>query len=152
MRHALGRSATALHPGRPPALLSSSAHLWQGRRLAVSLLAGPAVRGRACCAACTLCRSVEHCPEFDKETAVVLYPCDEAVTVEQLEPGSVRRAFVIDSRWCVCVGGAAGTGTCSLHASFCEERDRREGSTCAGAWAGGWVEPRKQRLRPALWD
>ncbi|GAX78826.1 hypothetical protein CEUSTIGMA_g6263.t1 [Chlamydomonas eustigma] len=42
---------------------------------------------------------LDHCPEFDKERAVVLYPCDTALDIEEVQPDSIDRAFIIDSKW-----------------------------------------------------
>jgi hypothetical protein len=46
------------------------------------------------------CR-VEDTPPFDPARAVVLFPSEDAVEVQQLEAGSIDRVFIIDSRWSV---------------------------------------------------
>jgi hypothetical protein len=46
------------------------------------------------------CR-VEDTPPFDPARAIVLFPSEDAVEVQQLEAGSIDRAFIIDSRWWV---------------------------------------------------
>ncbi|KAF5838436.1 hypothetical protein DUNSADRAFT_2904 [Dunaliella salina] len=43
--------------------------------------------------------TLDACPPFDASRAVVLYPSDDAVDVGQLEPNSIDRVFIIDSKW-----------------------------------------------------
>ena len=43
--------------------------------------------------------SLDHCPEFDKSRAVVLFPSDTALECADLDPASIDRAFIIDSKW-----------------------------------------------------
>ncbi|KAG1677454.1 hypothetical protein FOA52_001910 [Chlamydomonas sp. UWO 241] len=42
---------------------------------------------------------IDHCPEFDKSRAVVLFPSDDALEACDVEPDSIDRAFIIDSKW-----------------------------------------------------
>mmetsp|Transcript_22782 Transcript_22782/g.62970 ORF Transcript_22782/g.62970 Transcript_22782/m.62970 type:complete len:397 (+) Transcript_22782:114-1304(+) len=43
--------------------------------------------------------SLDACPPFDASRAVVLYPSNDALEVGQLEPNSIDRVFIIDSKW-----------------------------------------------------
>ncbi|GFH16015.1 DTW domain-containing protein [Haematococcus lacustris] len=42
---------------------------------------------------------LDHCPSFDPAMAVVLFPSDDAVEVQALQPLSLDRVFIIDSKW-----------------------------------------------------
>lgn len=59
-------------------------------------------------------RSIGHSPDFDPSRAVVLFPSDDALDVADLEPGSIDRAFIIDSKWWV-IGerGVGSAASCS---------------------------------------
>ncbi|KAJ9534067.1 hypothetical protein QJQ45_002068 [Haematococcus lacustris] len=42
---------------------------------------------------------LDHCPSFDPAMAVVLFPSDDALEVQALQPRSLQRVFIIDSKW-----------------------------------------------------
>ncbi|KAJ9534508.1 hypothetical protein QJQ45_022141 [Haematococcus lacustris] len=44
-------------------------------------------------------KCLDHCPSFDPAMAVVLFPSDDAVEVQALQPLSLDRVFIIDSKW-----------------------------------------------------
>lgn len=52
---------------------------------------------------------VEDTPSsFDAARAIVLFPSDDAVDVQQLEAGSFDTVFIIDSRWSVTASRLGG--------------------------------------------
>ena len=54
---------------------------------------------KSCIVAAVCIISLDHCPEFDKARAVVMYPSDDAMDVSDLDPNTVDRVFIIDSKW-----------------------------------------------------
>ncbi|GFH08100.1 DTW domain-containing protein [Haematococcus lacustris] len=41
---------------------------------------------------------LDHCPSFDPAMAVVLFPSDDALEVQALQPRTLQRVFIIDSK------------------------------------------------------
>ena len=42
---------------------------------------------------------LEECPAFDPAKTAVLFPCEEAVFADEVDPSTIEQVVVIDSRW-----------------------------------------------------